>query len=736
MVEVSLQHSGGATPTRTLHIFIMSLNKKDRLASFGEVFVERAKKRAEQMRSRHDLEARSRYEQELRDKEANEDRIPVTPANWIDNPYFCGPLATGMWDGLKEVFIDICNRRVFEVLCGGSIGCGKSTLARVLHLRSLYVLSCRANPHESFFRRIVSTTPIVYRNMNVNREKAKSAYFTELRDMVQSIPYFVQEFAPRGGVINELRFPKRINCSFVGASKTAAESENMFFCVLDEINLYDQVERSKRSDTGGSYDEAVVVHTSALRRMMSRFMDPDTGQFPEGCMLISICKETYKDSFIRRRKAEIEREGLIEKGRAAVFEWPQWEFWSKKDRGKKFFWIRTATRNKSAGIIEAPEHGYSYRKEANQKLKDGADPEDIPEYIKVPSAGGEFLMEARRNLDEFIRDVCGRPTETINPFIRDKSLVVKMRRNRGDKFPWVPNPTESDEIPWQVCCGPYTAHETDMGDGVEVVSEFLSRRVRYGDVESWEPHFAPGKARFVHIDMGLSHDAAGVAMGCAGAWKMAKVVSKERETFGQVIDVVHPVLWIDVALRVRPPGGGGQIRFAEIVNLVRTWAGLGFGIVRVTADGFQSAMILQTFEDYGYETGVQSVDITTDPYDCLYQFYSDRRISVYENPIYEGEIKNLERYVIGGGRGGKVREKIDHPPNGTKDVSDAVAGIAWAVHNKARNYETAAVVPSPIEREQKDPMRTRYEKDREKSDLMRDGRLEEMFEKYREPDEF
>jgi hypothetical protein len=677
-----------------------------------------------------------------RDEDATKDRPILSPANWIESEYHAGPFVRSVYDVLKDDFCDICDNNIHEILMLGSIGWGKSFFARLLHMRSIYVMSRFANPHRAY-RPMIETTPIVYLNLNTTDAKAKRAYYTEFRQTVLATPYFQEEFAPQKGVINELRFPKQLFCSFAGASKTAAESENLIFVVLDEINLYDDVEKSRRSDTGDKYDEAVEVHSAAQSRQRSRFMLRD-GTMPEPCYLISLCKETYPDSFMRRRMKKIMDDksdvdvtmegGAVRKRSAKILEYPEWGTKPSDFYEKKWFWITTGTAEREPKIFETKQRASEARLEIVEMKEDNVEPEEIPKLIRVPLAGGKYLNDAKDNIDDFIRDTIGMPTDSISQFFKRRRLLVEARRLPGLPMPWLKESKrlrDDERLSQAMCEHPYSDEQTDFRDNVVLIKERLAYPTTVespggGEYVRWTPLVAPHAPRFVHVDMGLSNDSAGIAVTCPAGWKVVRKNDKEQ---GRVVETIEPIVWLDLVLRVNPPIDG-QIRFSDIRQIVKDMMRLGFRFVHGSSDGFQADNLLQDFNEMGMDTERLSVDMTPDPYNNLRDLYHRGLFSPYKHEWYEGEMRTLERKVVRIKHKGATRtyEAIDHPPRGHKDLGDAVAGSSWNCWRLAKEHGIAAPAPSPVAKERRDSDREYHEKKLNDRRAVKEGRLEKLFE--------
>ena len=97
-----------------------------------------------------------------------------------------------------------------------------------------------------------------------------------------------------------------------------------------------------------------------------------------------------------------------------------------------------------------------------------------------------------------------------------------------------------------------------------------------------------------------------------------------------------------------------------------------------------SADSLQQLNAKGFNAEVLSIDRTTLPYENLKTAFYEGRVVLYDYPILLAELRALERVQEG------KHIKIDHPPKGSKDCSDALAGALFTLS------QHQAVTPMPI----------------------------------------
>ena len=152
--------------------------------------------------------------------------------------------------------------------------------------------------------------------------------------------------------------------------------------------------------------------------------------------------------------------------------------------------------------------------------------------------------------------------------------------------------------------------------------------------------------RFVHVDLGLKRDACGIAMATC-------------ERGGSA-----PVARVEFMLRLAPPRGG-EIDLGRVREIILALRGRGFNIAQVSYDGFESADSRQILRRHGIDTKLVSVDRDGNAYMTLRELLVAGRLVTYAYEPFLGEMRAL-----------RVRSgwKVDHPPGGSKDVADAVAG--------------------------------------------------------------
>jgi hypothetical protein len=171
----------------------------------------------------------------------------------------------------------------------------------------------------------------------------------------------------------------------------------------------------------------------------------------------------------------------------------------------------------------------------------------------------------------------------------------------------------------------------------------------------------------------------------------------QEEGYSSTEEEYAPKFRIDGLLAVRPPRGG-EILLWKIRDIVTKLRAAGLNIRWVTFDQFQSKDSQQLLRQQGLIVGQQSVDITAGPYDTLKHAFYTGRMALPEHVLCQRELLSLERDPKTG--------KIDHPPTGSKDVSDALAGVVhgltmrrevWNMYNIPISAAPAALRRDPPE---------------------------------------
>lgn len=244
----------------------------------------------------------------------------------------------------------------------------------------------------------------------------------------------------------------------------------------------------------------------------------------------------------------------------------------------------------------------------------------------------DFRVSARNDIYKFLRDVVGVSTRASNPFLHDPEVL-------GRAFGKVRSVLSRGTA--DLC------HQT-----VDIKAD------RFENLE------AP---RYGHVDLAETSDAAGFALGHVPYFKEVKLSEAASDWL--------PVIRFDVLLRIPPPTGG-EIEFAAIRELIYKLRELGLPIRWISLDSYQSTDFRQIVRQQGIVTGKLSVDKTTMPYDMLKTALTEGRVEAPKHSHCRRELSMLQRVPKPTNR---AESKIDHPPQGSKDLSDAMAAVIYGL---------------------------------------------------------
>jgi hypothetical protein len=528
-------------------------------------------------------------------------RVPVTIEEFLDNPYYTprGPKGKSvLFPVVRDAIIELNQPGKYtEAILTGGIGSGKTTVFLHTQKYQLYLLSCYENPHAVFDLDPASEILIIFQNLNA--ELAKDVDYNRFKAMVDQTPYFQRMFPYDKSHESQMRFRNRIICKPVSGQETAAIGQNVIGGGIDEINYMAVVEKSKKKREGGLYDQAVELYNSIATRRESRFLE--LGKLPG--MLCLISSRRYPGQFTDRKELEALKPG----SKIFLYDKTQYDVRPDKYSGEKFP-VFIGDSNRRPRILS---------------MDDMVAEEDVRLLRFVPV---ELRSSFERDILQALRDIAGVSTYAISPYMFNIDAL-------GAAF----------SAPHSI----FSAESTDLGQSM----------VTFDPKKFAQPELP----RWVHIDLGLSSDSAGLAIGY-----VPKFVQVKREGTHELL----PLIRIDGILEIHPPPGG-EIEFSKIRQLLYDLRAAGLNIRWVSLDSWQSVDSRQILMSKGFIAGIQSIDKTTLPYDIAKQAIYDYRVTAPKHQRCLREWAHLER--------DNRKKKIDHPPNGSKDCSDAMAGVVYGL---------------------------------------------------------
>lgn len=555
---------------------------------------------------------------------------PVDIETFIDSQEYLGATDLKLWPEVRKAAIEI-NRDWWkgpkyaysEAVLAGGTGTGKSELSKITLLYHLHILFCLRTPQEVYG--LPKTTSIVFAIQAAKPHVTKKVLYLPMRKMVEDIPFFQKHARLNKLIESEMYFEdKNIRVVPGGSDSDSILGEAIIGGIIDEINFMNIVLKSKKAEvsTGraGVFDQAQSIHDAMTKRKKGRF----TYQGPQIGVICASSSTRFKGDFTDKRIAQVKqfKEKNVYIYRKAQYDVvPQSRFC-----GEKFRFLVGNDVLQDTRVLEADER--------------------VPEGSLVLEIPIEYREDFLRDPHGSMRDVCGISTSSISPFFKRRFKIMEC------VAAGIENGLESFLLQDNVILGVH---------GLPVV--------RVG-------HYCqnPSRPRYVHVDLSISGDRAGIAM-----LRYDGMMQIERKS--GVIEKL-PVCTVELAVSVEPDANN-EIDAAEI----RTWIKVlrdvyGYPIKVVSYDGYQSKESMQQWKKQNMRTGLVSVDRTSTPYKQFRDAINDVRVMMYEQPVLIQELFDLEY--------DEEKDKVDHPVHGSKDVADAVCGAYTTMVQRRASWIDAA----------------------------------------------
>ena len=432
---------------------------------------------------------------------------------------------------------------------------------------------------------------------NINKEKAINADFNRFKSLVEKAPYFNNIFPPEKSIQSELIFLNNIVVRPVSGAISATMGENIYGGMLDEVNFMENVGKSKKSVDGQEYDQADALYNSVARRRESRFFRDDV--LPG--LLCMASSKRCPDDFTERKIEEAKTDlGIF------IYDKKIWEIKPEGTFSGNKFKVFIGSLTKKPKILDPGEIDASCGQ---------------GQILEVPE---NFRKQFEMDLVRALREIGG----------------VSFR----SKFSFFPNFEKVLD-----CFGSCTS-----------ILNFDSVNFEDHRVKIVNKIANPNFLRWVHIDLGLTRDHAGVVMG-----HVSKFIKRNR---GEGVVETLPFVEVDFVLNIAPPKNG-EIEFSKIRELIYRLVKNGVRIKYVSLDSYQSADTIQQLRRKGINSGLFSVDKDPKAYLLLKETLSGRRIIVPSHERLIDELRSLEW--------DEFKRKVDHPPIKSKDLSDSLAAVVF-----------------------------------------------------------
>jgi hypothetical protein len=185
---------------------------------------------------------------------------------------------------------------------------------------------------------------------------------------------------------------------------------------------------------------------------------------------------------------------------------------------------------------------------------------------------------------------------------------------------------------------------------------------KFGRLEEWfKPD--PDKKYFLHVDLAQKHDHCAVSMAHVDRWVNVKVTNEYSQP--------APIVTVD-AVRYWTPTPDKSVDFTEVKDYILSLRTRGFNISVCTFDRWNSHDMMQQLKAYGINTEILSV--AKKHYDDMAMVVLEERLNGPHIPLLIDELLQLKI----------MRDRVDHPRKGSKDLADAVCGAIFNSISRTR----------------------------------------------------
>jgi len=219
-------------------------------------------------------------------------------------------------------------------------------------------------------------------------------------------------------------------------------------------------------------------------------------------------------------------------------------------------------------------------------------------------------------------------------------------------------------------CMPPDATDAFFKSRMVIEKAFSNPKLNVDSYGRFDDDFKPNPDRtyFMHVDLAQKHDHCAVALTHVEGWVTMKIGEQYKEAAPRVI--------VD-AVRYWTPTASKSVDFTEVKDYITSIRERGFNLKLVTFDRWNSHDMMQQLGVHGIKTEILSV---------AKKHYEDMSLTLTEERLHGPKIQLLIDELL---QLRIVKDKVDHPRKGSKDLSDAVCG---AIYN--------AIVLTPPERDQ------------------------------------
>jgi hypothetical protein len=562
---------------------------------------------------------------------AEQIREVVPISQWVDSEYYVGPDVVRIYDYWKQSLATVFEQpnRYNEVIVDGSIGTGKSSFAELCVLRKLYELSCYKNVQALF--NLMRKTFITFFYFSLSKYQAELTGFGDIRNFVDSSPYFREKFPRNDRIDSALVWPEQRIILLYGSNPSHQIGMNLISAIMDEANFF-QGEAEKVQVRQQEFTKAANLYTAIRQRARSRFLQAGT----DHSLSILVSSSTHQTSFTEVRKVKALDDPTVLTITARL-----WDVKPKGTYSEEVFWVFSGNDLLDPFMVNTLSDLNTFLdlKELPRYQDEEITVEEAIKRLPLEyqcffsSVPESFRKDFENDLVSSMQNIAGMAVAPIGKLFNSKPTLMKAYQ-LGEELGYR-HPFTKDVI------------TLSTGDSTRL-EDFIRPDFFFQD---------PQKKRYVHIDQSVVSDCTGLGISH---------IADTREVNG----VVYPILGVDLMVRINPPKQPHKIPIARVREFL-FWLAETYGIEygKITYDCYASEESLQAIEALGIPCGHLSVDRNDGAYKSLVNLLFEERCRLYHYLPFEEELMDLVH--------DRAKGKVDHLPSGSKDVADGVCGSLY-----------------------------------------------------------
>ena len=523
---------------------------------------------------------------------------------------------------LKKIFPNNLDTDYTTLLESGARGIGKSQVGCGA-VGAYLMYRVMCLKNPQDFYHLQQTEKIIFAFMNITKDASKAIAIDKFQKTIQMSPWFMSKGTMTQFENNPFWIPPLPLEIVIGSQSSDVIGKPIYFAFFDEISFI------RNQDIDKQKEKARDMINTAIGGMKTRFIHD--GKNPTLLVVASSkrSEQSFMESYIRELSS-------IDGQNVYVVDKPVWEVKPKGTYGEGTFKVGLGNKFLANTIVSDDADIESFKAKGYRII-------DVPLFFKT-----EFLKDIERGLCDF----AGISTASSSKYMSGEMVIDCIHSDFSN---------------------PFTSDELEIGNAKDDTRQYK----QFFDM-SKVPQTLLRQPLYIHLDMSKSGGSGtNDNTGIAGVWITGKKPSINADT--QSNDLSFRLAF---ATSIKAPKGR-QISFEKNRNFIRWLRETGFNVQGVSYDTFQSVDTGQQLEAEGFNCSTISVDrVDTDhickPYQYLKNTVYEQRLAMFKCDRLFDEFVDVERNINTG--------KVDHTPNGHKDILDAVCGALFNASKFAEQF--------------------------------------------------